>query len=116
VIEEEGLVETSVHIGQVFGERLLALQAEFPDRIGDVRCDRGAMIAVELVENGDANLPDAILTKTVVTAAYQKGLIALTCGVRGNVFRFLPALTISDALIHEGLDIFEDCFRDSLIK
>ncbi|WP_323798972.1 4-aminobutyrate--2-oxoglutarate transaminase [Parasphingorhabdus sp.] len=114
VIEEESLVEASVHIGRVFAKRLLALQAEFPDRIGDVRCDRGAMVALELVENGDANCGDAALTKAIVTAAYQKGLIALTCGVRGNVFRFLPALTISDELIHEGLDIFEQCFRDAL--
>ncbi len=116
VIEEEKLVEASGRIGRAFGRRLLALKSEFPDQIGDVRCDRGAMIALELVENGDANRPDAALTKAIVTTAYQKGLIALTCGVRGNVFRFLPALTISDELIHEGLDIFEECFRDAIVE
>ena len=44
--------------------------------------------------------------------AYQKGLVLLSCGARGNVIRFLPALNISDALINEGLDIIESCLEE----
>ena len=29
----------------------------------------------------------------------------LTCGTYGNVLRFLPPLTISDALLTDGLDV-----------
>ena len=29
----------------------------------------------------------------------------LTCGTNGNVLRFLPPLTISDELLHDGLDV-----------
>ena len=29
----------------------------------------------------------------------------LTCGTYGNVIRFLPPLSISDALLPEGLDV-----------
>ncbi|MEM8696676.1 MAG: 4-aminobutyrate--2-oxoglutarate transaminase [Pseudomonadota bacterium] len=111
VMEEEKLPDAARHIGEVFRERLLALKAEFPSVVGELRCDRGAMIAMELVEDADPDKPNAALTKAVVGEAHKHGLIVLTCGTRGNVFRFLPALTISDDLIHEGMDIFETCFR-----
>ena len=111
IIHEEGLVERANTIGAKFRQRLDALQEKMPDTIGEVRCDRGAMIAVELVEDGDAAKPAADLTKAVVAAAYENGLVLLSCGVNGNVIRFLPALTISDELIDEGLDIFESCLN-----
>lgn len=111
IIEEENLIASAQHIGAIFAARLGVLKTEFPERIGQIRCERGAMIALELVKGGQADQPDAEMTKAILAAAYQEGLIALTCGTRGNVFRFLPALTISDDLAHEGLDIFERCFR-----
>jgi 4-aminobutyrate aminotransferase-like enzyme len=33
--------------------------------------------------------------------------------MHGNIIRFLPALTISEILMNEGLSILQDCF-DSL--
>ena len=114
VIAEENLVERATQIGDLFGSRLTALQALYPDVIGDIRADRGAMIAMELVKNGDAEKPDPDLTKAMVILAYQRGLVLLSCGIRGNVIRFLPALTISDELINEGLDIIENCCKELL--
>ena len=109
VIREDGLVERASEIGARFKTRLDALQAKHPSTIGHVRCDRGAMIAMELVEDGDVARPAADLTKALVGAAYENGLVLLSCGVNGNVIRFLPALTISDELIDEGFDILETC-------
>ena len=114
VIREDGLVERANGIAAKFKARLTALQAKRPETIGEVRCDRGAMIAIELVQDGDVNKPAADLTKALVGAAYEHGLVLLSCGVNGNVIRFLPALTISDALIDEGLDILEACFDKTL--
>ena len=116
VITGENLVERATQIGSVFGGRLSELQSLYPDVIGEIRADRGAMIAMELVKNGDAQQPDADLTKALVTLAYQRGLVLLSCGIRGNVIRFLPALTISDQLINEGLDIVEACFKELTIQ
>ncbi len=110
VIREEGLVDRANDIGAKFGERLSALQEKRPETIGAIRCDRGAMIAVELVEDGDASKPAVDLTKALVASACENGLVLLSCGVNGNVVRFLPALTISDSLIDEGFDILEACF------
>jgi 4-aminobutyrate aminotransferase/(S)-3-amino-2-methylpropionate transaminase len=112
VIAGQGLVERANQIGDLFSVKLNTLQRQFPDRIGDIRAQRGAMIAMELVKNGDAEQPDPDLTKSIVSMAYQKGLVLLSCGVRGNVIRFLPALTISDELVNEGLDIIETCLNE----
>ena len=112
VIAEEGLVEAANRVGARFTERLNALKAKFPDTIGHLRTDHGAMMAMELVQNGDAGQPDAELTKALVGKAYESGLALLSCGSRGNVIRFLPALNISEKLIDEGLDILENCLAE----
>jgi len=108
IIDEQNLVAKANQIGEQFSQRLQAMQKEFVGIIGDIRIN-GAMIAIELVRKGDANQPDAELTKTIVSNAYQKGLVLLSCGSRSNVIRFLPPLTIESALIDEGLDILQQC-------
>ncbi len=60
--------------------------------------------------NRRADSPDADLTKAVVQAAGRRGLVILGCGLYGNVIRFLAPLTISDALLKEGLNLFEQAF------
>ncbi|MFC1702481.1 4-aminobutyrate--2-oxoglutarate transaminase [Pseudomonadota bacterium] len=114
VISKENLVERASQIGTLFAGRLSKLQKKYPEVIGDIRARRGAMIAVELVKNNDPDQPDADLTKALVTKAWQNGLILLSCGIRGNVIRFLPALTISDDVLNEGINIFEACLNDLL--
>lgn len=114
VIKNENLVEAANRIGGLFNKRLAALQEKYPEVIGDIRTDRGAMIAMELVKQGDVDKPNTELTKAIVEEAYKRGLVVLSCGVNGNVFRFLPALTISDEEINEGLDILESCFQHQL--
>lgn len=112
VIAEENLVERAAHIGALFKNRLLTLQKTHPRRIGEVRADHGAMIAIELVKDGDTAEPDAALTKTLLIECYKRGLVMLSCGIYGNAIRFLPALTISDELISEGLSIFAEAFQE----
>ncbi len=112
IIERDGLVERAAAIGQRAGDRLHALQKRHPEIVGEVRAERGAMLAFELVKNGDAAEPDAELTRQLVAAAYENGLVLLSCGVNGNVIRMLPALTISDELLDEGLDILEACLAN----
>ncbi len=114
IIRDEGLVDRALEIGALFGKRLSRLQETYPATIGELRCDRGAMIAMELVEDGDPDKPAADLTRQLVASAYDNGLALLSCGVYGNVIRFLPALTISDELIEEGLDILESCLAKLL--
>ena len=114
VIEEENLVQASNRIAKTFNKRLSALQEKHPEIIGDIRTDRGAMMAVELVQDGDVDKPNVDLTAKLVSECYDRGLVVLRCGIRGNVFRFLPALTISDAMIDEGFDIFDTALQGCL--
>jgi 4-aminobutyrate aminotransferase/(S)-3-amino-2-methylpropionate transaminase len=90
--------------------RLKALQAKCP-AIGEVR-GLGSMVAIELVKNRRADQPDAELTRALVQAAATRGLVILSCGVYGNVIRLLAPLTISDALLNEGLDLLEAALAD----
>jgi len=110
VIREENLIERARELGETMVARLTAMQSRL-SCIGEVRA-LGAMVAIELVRNRDANAPDADLTKAVTQLAGKKGLILLSCGVRANVIRFLAPLTISDALLGEGLDIVEQCLQE----
>ncbi len=65
------------------------------------------MVAIELVKDGNAGQPDAGLTAGLVQGAAKNGLVLLSCGKHKNVVRFLVALTASDAIVSEGLDILE---------
>ncbi|WP_296665484.1 4-aminobutyrate--2-oxoglutarate transaminase [Demequina sp.] len=102
VFENEGMVPRARELGELMLDRLGALQAADP-RVGDVR-GRGAMIAIELVDP-ETQAPDAALAGAVARRCIGEGVIVLTCGTYGNVLRFLPPLSIGDALLHEGLDV-----------
>ncbi len=102
--ESENLVGRAREIGAILTGRLNAIQTR-DKRIGDVR-GRGAMIAIELVD-AVTGAPDAALTGRVVAAAHAQGVILLTCGTYGNVIRFLPPLSIPDALLIEGVQVLQ---------
>ncbi len=112
VIEEEHLIDSANRVAGTFDARLKSLQADYPQVIGHLRTAHGAMMAMELVKNGDAEQPDAELTKNLLAKAYEKGLVLLACGSRGNVIRFLPALNISDELVNEGMDILGESLAE----
>ncbi|TFD62737.1 4-aminobutyrate--2-oxoglutarate transaminase [Cryobacterium suzukii] len=103
--ESDHLVERAAAIGTLMGERLGVLAAADP-RIGEVR-GRGAMMAIELVDPATGE-PDAALTGRVIAAAHAAGVILLGCGTYGNVIRFLPPLSIPDALLLEGLQVLAE--------
>jgi 4-aminobutyrate aminotransferase/(S)-3-amino-2-methylpropionate transaminase len=109
VIEGEGLCDRAVEVGGRIRAGLEDLQRRYPDRIGDVR-GKGAMIAMELVREGDPGQPDAELAKALVNAAKESGLLVLSCGTRGNVVRFLAPLTIPFEHLGEGMQILKDAF------
>ena len=111
VIRKESLCERAAEVGRRLTQALRSLQAEFPDRIGDVR-GMGAMVAMELVRDGDINQPDADLTRALSARAADLGLILISCGVRGNVIRILAPLTIPFEHLDEGIGIVKKTFAD----
>lgn len=109
IIEREGLCERALRVGERLVAGLEDLRDSHPDRVGDIRA-LGAMVAMELVIDGDADKPDAALTKALCTKAVDSGLILLSCGVRGNVIRILAPLTIPMEQVDEGLGILRSAF------
>jgi 4-aminobutyrate aminotransferase/(S)-3-amino-2-methylpropionate transaminase len=110
IIEKEDLCNKALAIGEQVRHWAEQLQAE-TSCVGDIRI-MGAMCAIELVENRDANSPLPEMAKAVTVEAAKQGVILLTCGVRGNVIRFLPPLTIAESLLAEALDRVGNIVRD----
>jgi 5-aminovalerate/4-aminobutyrate aminotransferase len=110
VFEEEHLLDRCKAVGERLVTGLKAIQAKYPV-IGDVRA-LGAMIAVELFEDGDSHKPNAAAVASVVAKARDKGLILLSCGTYGNVLRVLVPLTSPDEQLDKGLAIIEECFSE----
>lgn len=110
IIEEEQLCDKAVAIGEQIRCWAEQVQAD-TDCIGDIRVT-GAMCAIEIVADNDADHPDAELTKAIAAEATRQGVVLLTCGVRGNVIRFLPPLTIGEKLLAEALDTLGGIIRD----
>jgi 4-aminobutyrate aminotransferase len=110
VIEEEKLNERAEQLGSRLKQRLQSLIEAVP-QIADVR-GPGFMNAVEFNIPG-TKTPNAEFTNKVREKALEKGLILLTCGVYGNVIRFLAPLTIEDSVFAEALDILEETLREA---
>ncbi len=107
-IEMDGLLDRARQIGAAMTSRLTALAAA-DSRIGQVR-GRGAMVAIELVKPGTTT-PDPELTARVVAGAHAAGVLVLSCGTYGNVLRFLPPLSIPEALLDEAFDVLGQVFE-----
>ena len=65
------------------------------DAIGEVR-GLGPMLAFELAEQAPEQ------ASAIVAAAFERGLLLLSCGMYGNVIRLLAPLTIDDADARAG--------------
>jgi len=82
-----------------------ALAARYAE-IGEHR-GLGPMRALELREQS----PE--LASAVSAAAFERGLLLLSCGTYGNVVRLLPPLSIGDDELRRGLEILEEALGDA---
>lgn len=100
VLAEDGFLEGARELGTTLRERLEGLAARNPE-IGEVR-GLGPMLAFEFAEQAPER------ASALVQAAFDRGLVLLSCGIYGNVIRLLPALNISSEDLDEGLAILEE--------
>jgi 4-aminobutyrate aminotransferase len=108
IIDAENLVERANVTGGKLRATLEDLAASTP-AIAEVR-GLGAMIAVEF-HHPENRRPNPELAASIQKRALRNGLVLLTCGVYGNVIRFLFPLTIEDAVLDEGLHILSEAIR-----
>ncbi len=106
IIETENILQQAKALGENLKSHLENLKAEY-QIIGDVR-GIGAMIAMELVKDRKKKTPAQEEAKALTKYCLDKGLILLSCGVYGNVIRFLMPLTIPERLLSKGLEIIKE--------
>ena len=56
---------------------------------------------------GDPHRPAPEIASDLKAEAAKRGLLILNCGSYGNVLRLMLPLTISDAVLDEGMTILE---------
>jgi 4-aminobutyrate aminotransferase / (S)-3-amino-2-methylpropionate transaminase / 5-aminovalerate transaminase len=99
-VAEPGFLEQATALGETVRARLEAIAARH-EAVGEVR-GLGPMLAFELAEQAPEQ------ASAIVAAAFERGLLLLSCGMYGNVIRLLAPLTIDAAELEEGLRLLED--------
>ncbi|HLY35534.1 MAG TPA: aspartate aminotransferase family protein [Candidatus Limnocylindria bacterium] len=100
VIDDEGLVRAADRQGA----RLLAglrAAAGGHGSIAEVR-GRGLMIAIEFAEP-DTLKPRPDLARALLHAAFERKLLLLSCGTRGQVVRVIPPLVTTDDEVERAI-------------
>ena len=105
IMQKEKLEDNALRMGQLMKARLQQIQEKSP-YVGDVR-GSGLVMGVELVKDKKTKEPAPDLTKKMIDACAQNGLLIGSVGIFGNVIRVAPPLVITEAEAHESLDIFE---------
>jgi predicted acetylornithine/succinylornithine family transaminase len=93
-IEEDGLLERSIALGEHFRSRFAALKERTP-LIQEVRV-KGVMIGIELATDGAPIVQECMKRRLLVNCTH------------GSVIRLLPAMNLSDAEADEGIAILEE--------
>src|SRR5437588_2073472 len=104
-VAEPDFRRRSEELGRLLRAGLDGIASRVP-AVGEVR-GLGPMLALELVE------PSPTLASAAVEAAFERGLLLLSCGIYGNVLRLLPPLTIRDEDAEAGLAILEESLVDA---
>ncbi|MHA1966335.1 MAG: aspartate aminotransferase family protein [Candidatus Hodarchaeales archaeon] len=94
IIQDEGLIENSEKIGNLFMKGLDELQQKH-SLIGDVR-GLGLMIGIELVKDRTTKEPAVKKTKEAVSLLLKEGVIIGLGGIHTNVLRLQPPLCITE--------------------
>ncbi|HKI59884.1 MAG TPA: diaminobutyrate--2-oxoglutarate transaminase, partial [Mariprofundaceae bacterium] len=91
--------EGIVHKGELFRKGLQSILDKYDGIDAELR-SVGMVLGIEF---GDSDFASSISEE-----AFARGLIIETAGANGQVLKFLPALTIDEALIEEGLKIIDE--------
>jgi len=108
-ILEKDLAARSKVLGAHALKRLNELKNKY-DIIGDVR-GKGLMIGVEIIKSKKTK--DPMYVPQIQGLAWRKGLMMITAGMFGNVFRIAPPLIISQEQLDKGIDIFEEAIKET---
>jgi 2,2-dialkylglycine decarboxylase (pyruvate) len=112
IILRDRMAERAARLGQRLKDGLHSLQQRY-DCIGDVR-GRGLLLGLDLVKDRSSKTPDPELAQQVARECLKLGM--MTSVVRGGfgIFRIAPPITILEAEIDLGLEIFNRALARAL--
>jgi len=107
-LEQRNLVDEADRKGHLLFQGLAALQARFPDRIGNL-LGKG-LIAAVLFKDPQTGAPDGAFTSRVAERCMQKGLLVVHTG-RESI-KIGPPLTIDDEALQEGVMVLGEAIAE----
>ena len=110
VIDNENLLENANNQASVMQSFLDKIQDE-SNHIGDVR-GLGPMIGVEIVQNKENKLPAKDIANKILEESKKRGLLLVSCGLEGNVIRFMGPLTTPLSQVEEAMQIFSESIKN----
>ena len=108
VIEEENLLERSLHLGELALKRMRQMLSEHKI-IGDVRA-KGCLMGIELVKDRSTKEPFDEAGKRVYQKAFRKGLAWIPAG---HILRMSPPVIMEDEALLKGLDIIDEAIGET---
>jgi len=102
-MRDEKMLDNARRQGETLRTGLAKVQERHPE-IGEVR-GRGLMVATEFGRAGGE--PPTDLAKATVKAAFEEGLLLLTCGTYDSIIRWIPPLVVSTDQVLDALARFE---------
>ena len=108
VIEEEGLLDHALKLGEYFEERLTRMMNDHPI-IGHVRC-KGCLMGVELVKDRATKEPFAEAGEMVYKKAFRKGLAWIPAG---HILRMSPPIVMDLDAAAKGMDILDEAIAET---
>ncbi|HEU4480635.1 MAG TPA: 4-aminobutyrate--2-oxoglutarate transaminase [Actinomycetota bacterium] len=103
------LLERAGRQGELIRGRLEPLEDAL-GIVGEVR-GLGPMVGLELVTDERTKEPAKLATAAIVKRCHDNGVLILKAGTYDNVVRLLAPLVISDADLHEGLDVLTEALE-----
>ena len=106
---DDGLIQNSNDLGEIFHNELNNLKAEFPKHLKQV-FGKGLLAAL-IFEDDDGN-PLSHLCDVISEKAFQKGLLVVHTG-RESI-KLAPPLSINEEALLEGVSVLKQCILESL--
>ncbi len=108
VVEEENLLERSIHLGNLALERMEKMKEDHAI-VGDVRA-KGCLMGIELVKDKNTKEPFDEAGKMVYQKAFTNGLAWIPAG---HILRMSPPIVMEDEVLLKGLDMIDEAIGET---
>ena len=111
VLEEEGLQQNALEVGQYIREGLQQLAKEH-ECVGDIR-GTGLFLALELVADREHRTPDGSLARSVVNGLRHRGVLTGVIGPDRNILKLRPPMVLDRTDVDFMLGRLDDTLRNA---